>query len=107
KQSEIAQYFQQTDIYNSLRNILNQKIKTNDWSGNFIDIIIPPKYIVYKRGYQRGIISVFNNNLSLNVKLNGDETNVISELADDMIKSNIVDKINYERISKINKQLTR
>jgi phosphoglycerol transferase MdoB-like AlkP superfamily enzyme len=107
EQSEITQYFQQTDIYNSLQNVFNHQIKTNDWNGHFINIIIPPKYIVYKRGDQRGIISVFNDTLSTNVKLSGDDTDVISKTTDDITSSIIVNKINYERISKINKQLAK
>ena len=56
-------------------------------------------YILHRRGDRRGIISVFKDNKTYNVKLDGDNTKILNPkgLSKKEIKT-IINKINYERI---------
>jgi glucan phosphoethanolaminetransferase (alkaline phosphatase superfamily) len=88
--------FQQTDIYNSIKNYVGKESCISDFRGDFLTKpIIPAKYIMHRRGDQRGIISVFFNKKVYNVKLDGDYTKII-----DKQNKQILNKINYDRIQR-------
>lgn len=96
KNKLINEQFQQTDIFNSLRNLVSKEKCNSLWAGDFLNSeIIKPKYIVFRRGDERGMITVFSENNLFNVKLKGDETSVINDVNQD---NEILNKINYERI---------
>lgn len=92
--------FQQTDIYNSIKNYISDRKCVTQWLGDFINKpITPPVYIIFKRGDERSLISVFYGRKNLLIKLNGDKTGVVHPAyVDKKIANLIVNKINYERI---------
>ena len=97
----IKENFQQTDIYNTIKNHVFNKSCTSRWYGDFLSSEIKaPKYIFHRRGDQRGIISVFSKTNDFNVKLNGNKTRVINN------KSNneVINRINYIRIQRLKKE---
>jgi hypothetical protein len=88
--------FQQTDIYNTLKNLVSTKACTSQWLGDFLTYKYKSAdYILHRRGDQRGIISIFKNDDDFNIKLHGDKTNFIENKFSD---KNILDKINHIRI---------
>lgn len=89
----ITDDYQQTDIYHSIKNMFSKEICTDEWHGDFFNKI-NPKYIVYRRGDKRGVISVFSKDINYNVILNGDDTYIDHQKNN----INIINKINYERI---------
>ncbi len=93
--------YQQIDIYNTLKNFISDKRCTSLWKGDFLSYPLekPPKYTVYRRGDQRGIISVFSENKTYTIHLNGDNTKAENESNSKVIRT-IVNKINYERIKR-------
>lgn len=101
KQKEVnLQAFQQVDIYNSIKNYVLEQSCTSIWNGDFISSKTNPKYIIHRRGDQRGIISVFNENKIFNIKLNGDNTKII----EDEQNEEVLNKINYMRIQREKKE---
>lgn len=106
KQKEIKANFHQVDIYNSIKNLTSNEQCTSNWNGDFLsNEIIPPKYVVYRRGDKRGFISIFDKNNSIyNIKLNGDNTKVVNQRSSDITKK-LVNKINYERIQRQENEL--
>ncbi len=98
---EINGSYHQIDIYNSLKNFTSDKKCTSLWKGDFLSYSSEkaPKYTVYRRGDQRGVVSVFSENKTYNVQLNGDNTKVKNEPDSELIRT-IVNKINYERIKR-------
>jgi hypothetical protein len=98
KQAVINDQYQQTDIYNGLKNIVSDKLRYSDWRGDAI-AGKPPKYTTYRRGDQRDIVSVFSNNKDWSVKLDGDNTRVVNDNSPDQeTKDSIKQKINAVRI---------
>lgn len=78
KRIEYDQY-QQTDIHNSLSNLVSNKQCYSDWTGDLLGKEkLPPKYIAYRRGDTRNIISVFYGNADYEVMLDGDSTSIIN-----------------------------
>lgn len=95
----IKDNFQQTDIYNSLKNYISNTTCTSNWYGDIINLVKAPKYIAHRRGDERGIISIFLENKEFNIKLNGDKTSAVDTINYD---KNILDKINSTRILRDN-----
>jgi len=100
----ITKYHQQLDIYNSLSQINLDSTYYSSWVGDiFSDGMIGPDYIVHRRGDNRGIISIFTPEQDYRVKLDGDNTKIVAGTASsDEIRSEIINKINWERIRPIN-----
>lgn len=92
--------YQQTDVYNGLRNLVSNKQCTSSWAGD-VFINRPAKFITHRRGDNRNIISVFENNEHYPVKLNGNNTQIMGNTPKD-VKTNdaIIKKINAIRIKK-------
>lgn len=100
--------FQQTDIFNSIKNYLSDRKCVTEWLGDMINQpITPPAYIVFKRGDDRSLISIFYNKNNILVQLNGDRTDVIESADfDKNITNVIINKINYERMMRENSRIT-
>lgn len=96
--------FQQVDIFNSLRNYVSDVRSVSSWRGDFLTYpVIPPQYIAHKRGDSRNNVNVFFEELDLNVILDGDDTRLRDAYYGDGISfKDVVDKINWERISRQN-----
>jgi len=95
----ITEAFQQTDLYHSIIGLVSGEITLSLFTGMLLtDNLIPPKYILYPRGDQRDVITVYNKNKSGNVKLAGDNTAFINGKVDN--SSLVINKINFERLKK-------
>jgi hypothetical protein len=93
--------FQQVDIYNSIKNYVSNKSCTSLWQGDFLsENKTEAQYMIHRRGDQRGIVTVLEDNKVLNIKLNGDNTRVI----DGENNQELIDKINYIRIQREKKE---
>ncbi|MFP4459833.1 MAG: LTA synthase family protein [Candidatus Zixiibacteriota bacterium] len=95
------QPMQQIDVYNSIKNLVSNKLCYSEWRGHLFEPkIISPKYIAARRGDNRTHVSVFNNGKHYLIKLKGDKTKIVEpeEIADN-IENKILDKINSTRIS--------
>ncbi|UCD31012.1 MAG: LTA synthase family protein, partial [Desulfobacterales bacterium] len=94
--------FQQTDIYNSLKNYLNDEKCVSRWLGDLITHpTVPPVFIGHKRGEERSLISIFHGSDDILVKLNGDNTTVLSpSVIGSNIANEVLNKINHERIAR-------
>jgi len=97
----VNEYYQQTDIYNSLKNLYSHKTCVSDWKGDFLSLENPKvaNYIIHRRGDIRGTISVFNKKDTYNIKLNGNYTSISSKNKD---SKKIISKINDTRIKRLN-----
>ena len=100
----ITKYHQQLDIYNSLSQINLDSTHYSLWDGNiFSDDIKTPRYIAHRRGDNRDIISIFTSEQDYRVKLDGDNTKIVEGTPpSDEIRNEIINRINWERISPIN-----
>lgn len=97
----IKENFQQTDIYNTIKNHVFNESCISKWYGDFLNSEIKaPKYIFHRRGDQRGIISVFSNEIDFNVKLNGNMTKIINSNKND----EVINRINYIRIKRLKEE---
>jgi len=97
----ITDRYQQTDIPNSIINLLSNKVCTSDFSGDIFKKITP-KYIYHTRYDNKSIVNLFTQSRDYRIKLNGDKTsfNLDYSTNTDFPKDEkrIIDKINYERI---------
>ncbi len=95
----IGERFQQTDVYNSLKNMISAERCTSPWQGDFLGERIPPEYIGFRRGDQRDLVTVFADEGAVQVKLAGDDTQIVNEVSlEPTEKAHIVSKINQVRI---------
>jgi len=94
--------FQQVDIFNSLKNLISDEQCTSTWAGDLLGADrLPARYIAYKRGDNRDIISIFNDGRELRIKLDGDNTRILNpKNLDNSMVNLVVHKINNERISR-------
>lgn len=97
RSSLIEKQFQQTDIFNSLKNHVSDKQCNSSWKGDFLTTPInSPRFIAHRRGDERGMVSIFTPNNSFNLKLNGDDTKILKEEQN----IEILNKINLTRIER-------
>ena len=62
---------------------------------------IPPEFIVFKRGDQRNLISVFHAGRNMLLKLDGDATRIVAPAdINENVADTIRNKVNYERIKR-------
>lgn len=96
---KVYDYFQQTDIYQSILNHTSPLSCENNWRGDLLKKPrVSPKYILYSRGDNRKVVSVFTPDTEGMIEINGDKTAVISgDLTD---ADQIINKINLERITR-------
>jgi hypothetical protein len=102
----IDKEFQQTDIYNSLKNFINSHKCTSKFYGDFLDkSLIFPKFIIHKRGDQRGVISVLYKKTIFDIYLNANNTKILNPngLTNDEYNM-IINKINYDRVQRGKKE---
>lgn len=94
--------YQQIDIFNSLKGLVTGKQCYSDWNGILLgESKIAPKYIAHRRGDNRDMISIFTENDDFLLKLDGDNTRMISQHpADPSIRQLLVEKINALRITR-------
>ena len=92
--------YEQIDIYNSLAQINLDSVRFSKWEGSiFAENIHRDQFSIHKRGDNRNIISVFTGNKDYEVKLDGDNTQIVSgDLSSKIINTEILNKINWERI---------
>ena len=77
KTAILSQAYQQTDIYNGLKNLVSEKHCHSKWRGDPISTAPKPAhYIAHRRGDQRELITVFANDEGIEVKLDGDNTRI-------------------------------
>lgn len=93
--------YQQVDIFHSLKGLMIDTLYYSNWVGNIFHAT-PAKYIAHRRGDNRDIITVISNEVEVAVKLDGDNTRVISEYPKGMLKNRskneILNRINSSRI---------
>ncbi|MGZ5028075.1 MAG: LTA synthase family protein [Methylobacter sp.] len=94
--------YQQIDIFNSLRGMVNGRQCYSDWNGIlFGEHKTPPKYIAHRRGDNRDIVSIFTENDDFLVKLDGDNTRLADDRPEDQTtREMLVNKINAVRIAR-------
>lgn len=96
----VTNNFQQVDIFQSLISFSGGRVCNNEWYGNFHDVenLLPPAYVLHRRGDQRSQISAFSKNKSDDsiVYLMGDRTHISNPGFD-----SILNKINYDRVKKV------
>lgn len=104
KQSDNSQY-QQIDIYNSLVGMVVDSQYFSNWKGDVINMK-PAKYIAHRRGDNRNVVTVISGEATAEIKLDGDDTRVLSQHPEGAFslhdKDEIVNKINSTRILKAN-----
>lgn len=94
--------FQQTDLHSSIINHVSKEFCVSLWQGDLLSIPrTPAEFIIYKRGDNRDIISIFFNEKNLRIKLNGDKTALIqgSGIKED-VGEILLGKINWERLQR-------
>ena len=97
-----SKQYQQVDVFNSLKGLVTGSQCHSDWIGDIFGRI-PAKYIATRRGDNRNIISVFSGKKTMLVKLDGDDTRLISTCPKNKkVKREIVNEINLSRISNKN-----
>lgn len=90
--------YQQSDIFNSLKNLTSETRGTSDWAGDIFHSQ-PVKYIVFRRGDYRDCISIFTEDQEYMIKLDGDKTRVIGDHAEDRtVAQELVGRVNAVRI---------
>ncbi|NOV30588.1 LTA synthase family protein [Methylomonas sp. ZR1] len=101
--------YQQIDVFNSLQGLIAGKQCYSDWNGILFGAAkTSPKYIIHRRGDNRDMVSVFAENQDYLVKLDGDNTRVISKLpAEQDFRKLVVDKVNALRIARAKWALTQ
>ncbi len=94
--------FQQTDVFNTLQGMVTGQQCHDDWRGVLWgEWQNPPKFIAHRRGDNRDKISVFTEVTDYLVKLDGDDTGVISREPEELAtRQALVDKINSLRIAR-------
>ena len=102
KHLAINEQYQQIDIFNGIKNLISETGCYSDWIGDPITTVsIPPKYIFHRRGDNRSVISVFDQNHDYLVKLDGDSTRFIGPVPENKESQDlIIRRINSERIKR-------
>jgi lipoteichoic acid synthase len=91
--------YQQTDVFNSLRGMVSGRRCRSDWMGDVLTRD-PPKFLLFRRGGRRNVISVFSAADSYSIRLDGDDTRVVDgPVADEALRGEIVAKVNALRIA--------
>jgi len=92
-------YFQQIDIYNSLKGIVSGTSCFSEWVGNlFGQETNSPTHILHKSGSNRDRISIFSGNEEFQIKLDGDNTRLLNKpLLNRGLEELLVNKINTVR----------
>ncbi len=105
-QAEVDNHqYQQIDVFNSLQGMVAGKQCFTDWQGILLgQHKMPPKYIIYRRGDNRDLISIFTEKEDFWVKKNGDDTRLFgNQPADPLTGERFVKKVNALRIARIQK----
>lgn len=95
-QKKILSNHQQTDIYTTIKNLISNKTCTSQFHSDLLKKDSFCKYIIHRRGDQRGIISVFTKDEQFNIKLHGDKTRSLNGKEN----KEVIEKINYSRIQR-------
>jgi len=99
KSSTVHDVFQQVDVHNSLKNLVMGERCISDWAGDFINKdYAAAKYVIYRRGDSRDIVSVFTEDSIYSIKLNGDDTKIVgSDEIDFRTARSLLDRVNCLR----------
>ncbi len=90
--------YQQTDIFKSITGCISTSFCLSGWNGNFFDKKTS-RYIIHKRGDDRGIINIISDNEEYIFTMNGDDSNVIGgNSLDTETREMILKNINSIRI---------
>lgn len=96
--AEVHIPYQQIDVYNYIRSDISNIKCYSDWLGD-IHSLNPAKYIAHRRGDNRRVISIFQDEIDYSVELNGDHTRIISDKKiPEQLSKYLIDKINFTRI---------
>lgn len=96
--------FQQIDVFNSVRGLLTGQSCYSDWKGVLLGAEnLPPRYIIHRRGDNRDMVSIFADQEDFLVKLDGDNTRVVSKQPAELASRQLLaDKVNALRINRAN-----
>ena len=95
----ITKQFQQTDIYNYIKNLTSSESCHSNWHGDVFNTKHNPRYVLFKREDRKHIVTIFEDDKLHEVILDADntrlfdETNVSKETA-----KYFINKINEQRI---------
>jgi Sulfatase len=89
--------FQQVDIYNSIRSMVEGESCTSSWVGDLWRNV-PPDYILHKRGDRRYLLSVFSEKQDFEVKLAAEETAVLNDYVSEDDAREILGAIHSARL---------
>jgi lipoteichoic acid synthase len=105
KKSVVYEQYQQVDVFNSIKCLISNTQLYSDWLGDVFSYgKKAAKYILFRRGDSRNLISVFSGDKDFLIKLDGDNTHMRGNHSLDKVKRDlIVKKINYLRIIQNNK----
>jgi hypothetical protein len=94
--------YQQTDVFNSLRNLGAPARCTTSWLGDFLSVPpLAPVFVAHRRGDNRHLVSVFDGPKDYLVLLDGDDTRFIGgDPVDPAAARQVVGKINRERLAR-------
>lgn len=71
--------YQQTDVFQTLCNLVSAEARTSDWRGDFLSGI-PARYVGCRQRGRRDIAGVFCDGFDVLVKLHGDQTRAVTGL---------------------------
>jgi len=98
-----AKPFQQVDVFNTLQGMVAGRQCHGDWRGVLWgEASQPPRFILHRRGDNRDKVSVFSDEQSYLIKLDGDATAVVSpESTEPELRQTLVDQVNALRIRRM------
>lgn len=97
--------YQQIDVCNTLKGLVSRTQCHSDWIGNIFSKN-PAKFIAHRRGDKRNLISIFTDENTATVILDGDDTRITSVYPENMkIRTSIINEINSIRINASTKEM--
>lgn len=99
KPENISTGFSQVDISNALRGQVSGEICSDPVVGAaFGERVVPPKYILHRRGDRRNQVSIFKEDGTGVITLDGDDTWFAGIEFSEQEQANILQFVNYQRI---------
>ena len=96
----ISEQFQQTDIYNSFKNLVSDQSCTSKWLGDIFERKYHPQYIAFKHESIYYPITIFEENKTYHIHLDADDSWVSdSGQLNATSKNDILNKIHSMRIN--------
>lgn len=92
----IDESYQQVDVFNGLSNLGARVKQASDWRGD-VFALVPAKFLGYRRGDHRHLVSVFSEGMDYLIELDGDDTRLVEGGPADTSDRAIVNRINAIR----------